>query len=146
MPSPLNGENYLNFLINEMPVILEDISLDLRQAFWFMHDGASAHYSRPVREYLIRSFRRRWIGRGSEYSWPARSPDLNPLDFYFWGHLKSLVYNDIIHTREELWRKIQEIVNVIRENHRVLFNVRHNLNKRLRKCIEVNGRHFENCL
>ncbi|EFN75683.1 hypothetical protein EAI_05404, partial [Harpegnathos saltator] len=24
--------------------------------------------------------------------WPARSPDLNPLDFYFWGALKAIVY------------------------------------------------------
>uniref|UniRef100_A0A2H1V4P8 SFRICE_034143 n=1 Tax=Spodoptera frugiperda TaxID=7108 RepID=A0A2H1V4P8_SPOFR len=26
--------------------------------------------------------------------WPARSPDLTPMDFYLWGHMKSLVYNE----------------------------------------------------
>ena len=32
------------------------------------------------------------IGRGFQNIWPARSPDLTPLDFYFWGTLKSHVY------------------------------------------------------
>lgn len=25
--------------------------------------------------------------------WPARSPDLKPLDFFFWGSLKDKIYN-----------------------------------------------------
>uniref|UniRef100_V5GHS2 Transposable element Tc3 transposase n=3 Tax=Anoplophora glabripennis TaxID=217634 RepID=V5GHS2_ANOGL len=146
LPRPLNGENYLNFLTNDLPLVLENIPLNLRQTFWFMHDGAPAHYSRPVREYLDISFRNRWIGRGSEVPWPARSPDLNPLDFYFWGNVKSLVYKDVIHTREELWAKIQESVNIIRDQQRSLFSVRQNFNERIKKCIENNGRHFENLL
>lgn len=145
LPRPLNGENYLNFLINDLPLLLEDIPLNLRQNFWFLHDGAPAHYPRRVREYLNRNFPHRWIGRGSEVPWPARSPDLNPLDFYFWGYIKSLVYKDIINSQEQLWEKIQESVNIIKQ-HRTLFNVRQNLNKRLRKCIEVAGGHFENLL
>ena len=27
------------------------------------------------------------------HTWPPRSPDLNPCDYYLWGHLKSKVYN-----------------------------------------------------
>jgi hypothetical protein len=30
----------------------------------------------------------RWLGLDSPASWPARSLDLNPLDFFLWGHLK----------------------------------------------------------
>jgi hypothetical protein len=26
-------------------------------------------------------------------AWPARSPDLNPLDFFLWGCMKSRVYH-----------------------------------------------------
>ena len=29
---------------------------------------------------------------------PARSPDLNPLDVYLWGHLKTTVYSTIVQT------------------------------------------------
>ncbi|KOC67382.1 hypothetical protein WH47_09299, partial [Habropoda laboriosa] len=36
-------------------------------------------------------------------NWPARSPDLDPLDFYSWGHLSSLVLQ---HKREQC-RRIQ---------------------------------------
>ena len=25
-------------------------------------------------------------------TWPPKSPDLAPLDFFSWGHLKSLIY------------------------------------------------------
>ena len=32
------------------------------------------------------------IGQGGPVPWPARSPDLNPLDFWLWGHLKAMVY------------------------------------------------------
>ncbi|KAJ8962740.1 hypothetical protein NQ318_001138, partial [Aromia moschata] len=36
----------------------------------------------------------RWIGRGNDapISWPPRSPDLNPCDFFIWGDLKQKVY------------------------------------------------------
>ncbi|KOC67790.1 hypothetical protein WH47_11191 [Habropoda laboriosa] len=62
-----------------------------------MHDGA--HFSRLAR--LIN-------GRGGRINWPARSPDLNPLDFYLWGHLKSLVCNTPVNNIEELRYRIQE--------------------------------------
>jgi hypothetical protein len=41
----------------------------------------------------------RWIGRGGSITWPPRSPDLTPLDFFLWGYAKNIVYqvkiNDI---------------------------------------------------
>ncbi|KAJ4432124.1 hypothetical protein ANN_20740 [Periplaneta americana] len=55
---------------------------------WFMYDGAPAHFLRIVREHLTLTFQDRWIGRGSPTPWPARSPNLNPLDFWLWGHMK----------------------------------------------------------
>ena len=33
-----------------------------------------------------------WIGKGGPVAWPPRSPDLTLLDFFLWGHIKSLVY------------------------------------------------------
>ena len=35
-------------------------------------------------------------------AWPARSPDLNPLNFHLWGHLKSIVYATWIENAEIL--------------------------------------------
>ncbi|GBN95230.1 hypothetical protein AVEN_13138-1 [Araneus ventricosus] len=31
-------------------------------------------------------------------AWPPRAPDLNPCDFFVWGHLKSLVYASPVNT------------------------------------------------
>ena len=58
-----------------------------------MQDGAPAHFSRVAREFLNNNYTNRWIGRRGPIAWPARSPDLNPLDFYLWGHLKTIVYD-----------------------------------------------------
>jgi hypothetical protein len=57
-----------------------------------MHDCASAHFSRTVRDVPDNSYHDRLIGGGGPTAWPPCStPDLNPLDFYLWRHLKTLV-------------------------------------------------------
>jgi len=49
--------------------------------------------------------------------WPARSPDLNPCDFYLWGNLKDKVYRTKPHTEEELKENIRrEIWKFLRKN------------------------------
>jgi hypothetical protein len=55
----------------------------------FFRNGAPPHYVLGVRTYLDEQFPGRWIGRRGPTEWPARSPDLSPLDFYLWGHLKA---------------------------------------------------------
>ncbi|GBN41973.1 hypothetical protein AVEN_258019-1 [Araneus ventricosus] len=56
----------------------------------FLHDGAPAHFSIAVRNHLDATHPGRWIRRGGPVAWPPRSPDLNPLDFFFWGHLNNI--------------------------------------------------------
>jgi hypothetical protein len=55
----------------------------------------------------------RWLGRGSPVSWPARSPDLNPLDFFLWGHLKEIFYRDPPSDMEDLTAKFHTAVATI---------------------------------
>jgi hypothetical protein len=57
---------------------------------WYLHDCAPAHSSRAVRDVLSNSYHDRCIGTGGPTAWPPSSTDLNQLDFYLWGHLKSL--------------------------------------------------------
>ena len=83
LPSRLTGNDYLEFLASTLPELLGNIPLASLRNMFFMHDGAPAHFSRAVREYLNGRFREKWIGRGGPIQWPARSPDLNPLDFFF---------------------------------------------------------------
>jgi hypothetical protein len=76
---------------NSMPDFLANVPLIISRELHFMHDGAPAHFSLISRRYLNRKFPGRWIGRGGPIAWPLRSSDLNPLDFFLWRHLKSLV-------------------------------------------------------
>jgi hypothetical protein len=50
------------------------------------------YLTRHVREYLNKSFPNRWLNRGGPVAWPPRSPDLTHLNYYLWGHMKTLVY------------------------------------------------------
>lgn len=82
----LTGSRYLELLRN----IVEEYELEERPNFYYQHDGAPAHFRRDVRAYLSETFGERWIGRGGPVPWPARSPDLTPLDFFYGAKLKGL--------------------------------------------------------
>lgn len=146
LPQRLNGQTYTDFLQNELPQLLENLPPDLRAQMWFMHDGAPPHFSIIARQHLQNVYGNRWIGRGGPVPWPPRSPDLNPLDFYLWGHLKQLVYSRPIPNVDVLRQRIQEGFETIRNNPRILQRVRGNLIKRLRACRDANGNNFEHFL
>jgi len=59
---------------------------------WIQLDGAAPHYARIVRDFLNERYPHRWIGRHGSIAWLARSPDLTSPDFYFWGYLKNVIY------------------------------------------------------
>ena len=48
--------------------------------------------------------------------WPPRSLDLNPCDFYLWGHLKSMVYNRWPKTLDDLKANIEREITKISKN------------------------------
>lgn len=83
MPHRLGGQNYLDFLREELPVHSDELGLpeDIRNNIIYMHDGAPAHQARIVHNHLTETFHE-WIGTNGPILWPARSPDLNPLDFF----------------------------------------------------------------
>jgi hypothetical protein len=92
IPNRLIAQNYIAFFESSMPDLLVHVSLIIRGELHFMQDGASSHFSLAVCRYLNRKFPGRWAGAGGPVAWSPRSPDLNPLDFYLWGHSKSSVY------------------------------------------------------
>ena len=54
--------------------------------YWFLQqDGAGEHITNGVREWLNKTFHGRVISRMMEHPWPAKSPDLSPLDYWFWN-------------------------------------------------------------
>lgn len=138
----LNGDAYAKFLTDQLPLLL-DVPLATRQQLIFQHDGAPPHYSGQVRQHLDQVFPERWIGRGGPRQWPARSPDLTPLDYYLWGHMKTLVYKKKSNSKQELVQRIMEVSQDIRNKPETLRESAYSILKRARLCIEQNGDHFE---
>ena len=116
------------------------------QNTWFQHDGAPAHFQNEVREYLDRTYPNRWIGRGGPVQWPARSPDLNPLDFYLWGHMKPLVYETLVASYMDLISRIAKAASRVRDTPGQFERVRESMRRRCKTCIVANGRNFEHLL
>jgi len=79
----LNGNNYRHLLENDISNYLDELPLHVRRDMWFQQDGAPAHNSRVAREYLDTHFAPRLITTSGPVRWPARSPDLTPLDFFY---------------------------------------------------------------
>ncbi|KAJ4440383.1 hypothetical protein ANN_08524 [Periplaneta americana] len=73
-----------------MPQLKSDVA-----HFIYQQDGAPPYFN--IRTFLNGRLPNRWIGRVGRddiqlLSWPPRSPDLTPCDFYLWGHVKSSVF------------------------------------------------------
>ncbi|KYN07050.1 hypothetical protein ALC62_01979 [Cyphomyrmex costatus] len=113
LPPRLTGEMYVEFLENELPALLKDVPLRDREQLIFQHDGAPAHFARYVRNFLDTRYPDRWIGRGGPITWPARSPELNVLDYFVWGHIKHLVEHNRDGTKTEMREAIVAAFNTI---------------------------------
>lgn len=137
----LNGNLYLAFLNTTFQDYLEEFPLGRLRRLWFQQDGAPPHNTLNVRNFLNEEFPQKWIGNRGAVEWPARSPDLSPLDFFLWGTLKALIYKNPIESREELVANIQEAFLRIRPrwSQRAVNKVQ----RKIEHCIEVEGNLFE---
>jgi len=142
----LTGETYLRFLQEELPQLLEDVLLDKRSRMYFQHDGAPPHSSRGVTNFLNYLFPGRWIRHCGPHHWPARSPDLSPLDYCEWGWMKELVYNVKVATRDALLGRILDAADHIRNNQLKLLHATRAVHNRAAACVAAGGGIFENQL
>jgi hypothetical protein len=138
-----NGERYVAFLLNILPLLLEDISLLNRMRMWYQHDCCTEHNAIVARNVLNRVYTGRWIGRGGPRIWPARSPDLTPLDL-LWIILKDVVYQDVPTTPENMRQRITDGCAAM--NPQVIERSRRSFIQRLQLCINVNDQHLEHLL
>lgn len=127
-------------------MLIEEISLDQRLNMIWQHDGAPAHNMLAVRALLDDIFSGKWIGtQGSKILWPPRSPDMNVLDFYFWGFLKGEVYKEELNNINDLKNRIVEVCSKIPSS--VLKKATTSeVTKRLSLCLDMDGNHFEHLL
>lgn len=144
LPDILTGATYKEFLRENLPEFLEEVPLSERNHIVFQQDGAGPHNARIVTAYLNEQFPERWMGRYGPIRWPARSPDLNPLDFFLWGYCKEIVYKTLPEDLEDLETRLRYAVWSVEED--VMENVQQNLLRRMRACVRMDGGHFEHLL
>ncbi|XP_051155172.1 uncharacterized protein LOC127277823 [Leptopilina boulardi] len=113
---------------------------------WYQHDNAPTHTHRMNQAWLQRRFRNRFIGRGSRVPWPPRSPDLNPLDYFFWGKIKSEIYRHPVQNMEELMEWIRVAVQAVRDDPAMIRRAIYDLVHRAELCIQQGGHQFEQLL
>ncbi len=106
----------------------------VRSGRWrLLHDGAPAHTARPTVH---------WLGQNNIQilPHPGYSPDLNPMDYWFFDKLKAAVRGVRYQRVEDLHSAIDAAIKLIppEEFNRAMDK----LPERLRKCVEHNGSYF----
>lgn len=92
----LNARKYIYMLQTfVIPVLKERLGPDFNNCWW-QQDGAPSHTAEITISYLRSEFGNRIISGeklpcGNLFEWPPYSPDLNPLDYWFWTSLKQKV-------------------------------------------------------
>ena len=127
-----------------------------------LQDGATSHTTKNVLDWLRRPDRfgtrvprepTRVISRLADkrnrggQNWPSRSPDLNPLDYWFWSHIQKKIKDRCMRegrqteTIEEIRVMVEEESADLSED--VIRRSVANIRKRAEKCVQENGGHFQ---
>lgn len=111
----VNGPNYVKHLKTQLFPAIEKVYP--RNDWIFVQDGAPAHRSNLCQNFLSERLNRRYV---KKEDWPPKSPDSNPLDYYFWSRVKSKVYegrmNKPFKNEEEMIRRIKLVWNECASN------------------------------
>ena len=114
---------------------------ELQPDVFFQQDGAPPYWGVDVCRFLDETFPNRWIGRDGPIPWPPRSPDITPLDYFFWGFVKEKVFNTRVCGLDELKVRINDTVLMIDPEN--LKNTFGNFATRLDKFKSSDGGHIE---
>ncbi|GFW50381.1 transposable element Tc3 transposase [Trichonephila clavipes] len=107
----VNGDRYRAMITN---FFIPELNNHDVQELWFQQDGATCHTACATINLLKDTFGDRLISRFGPVTWPPRSCDLTPLDYFLWGYVKSLVYADKPQTLDHLEDNIRRVTADIR--------------------------------
>ena len=81
------------------------------------------------------------ISRLTDTIWPAKSPDLSPLDFWFWGVAMEEVRRVQPDTMEELKQIVEEFAEAMEKES--IHNAAEGVLTRSKVCLKMGGGAFE---
>ena len=92
-----------------LPIVKRDGIQLIGENFIFQQDGAKSHTSGQTMD----AVQKLGISIIGPEKWPPNSPDLNPLDYFFWNevevHLKTKKFNNIAQLTQQIKESIKEI-------------------------------------
>ena len=146
----INGDEYLHMINEDVVPAINDFrryrpgrrNAQFRRAWW-AQDGAPPHRRRIVTERLAELFGDRINALNRLVEWPPRSPDLTPLDFFLWGHLKSKVYTTPPRDLDDLQERVTAEVAVVRQDTAMIRHAVYDMLRRAEVCVQRNGGHVE---
>uniref|UniRef100_A0A8C4Q5Y6 DUF4817 domain-containing protein n=1 Tax=Eptatretus burgeri TaxID=7764 RepID=A0A8C4Q5Y6_EPTBU len=109
---------------------------------WFMQDGAPLHTAGDTITFLWQLFRNELVSLGTIHEWAPHSPDLNPLDYWFWGAAKGSVYANHLATLDDLKQDVSKSLQAV--SHETGKKVGQNFGVRINACLNRGGAHIEN--
>ena len=104
----VNGASYLKHLRDDLIPAVE--AMYPNKDFTFVQDSAPSHRANQVQNFLKQKLKSRFV---KNTDWPPKSPDCNPLDYYFWDRVQEKVYDGRycypFATIDELKRRIRDV-------------------------------------
>ncbi len=131
----ITGRVYLQVIKNFRESMRRCHPLIWRQQNWgLLQDNASAHISNPVQNFLL--------DKGiPQLPHPGYSPNLTPLDYWFFSRVKSVVKGIHFHSADDLKTAVDNAIATIpAQEFSAAFD---RLVPRLRKCIQECEEYFE---
>ena len=135
----VNQHVYLDMLKSVLWPAVRGVSS--RRSYYFQQDGATAHTTNMVLEWLKNKFGDRVISRNTAQPWPAKSPDMSPLDFWFWSVCLTELRRSPPNSLEELKNTVNDFADRLTREE-VIKSAR-DLHIRAKCCKEAKGGAFE---
>lgn len=126
----LDSKLYLEILQGELANTIIDYQLD-ESKITFQHDNDPKHTAKIVKEYLSNQ-------QFDVMTWPAQSPDLNPIE-HLWWHVKKELnkYEKPASGMKELWDRVQDVWDKIDKE--TCLNLIDSMPRRIQAVIQAKG-------
>lgn len=131
-PGRMDADRYINVLENNLIPSIQ-LLIQPNQEWLFQKDGASCHTAKSANEW----FRRNNI---TTLPWPAKSPDLNPIE-HLWILIDKKLDKNPPKTLEELEKALLKCWNELTPDE--VLKYIESLPNRVDKCIKAGGGHFK---
>ncbi|UYV67491.1 hypothetical protein LAZ67_5000890 [Cordylochernes scorpioides] len=136
-----NMDRVLEVLRTDRRLSIQQISDTLHMSTFVVNRIVTEDLQMRLESVLDKNLSGQWIGRRGPIEFPARSPDLTPLDFFLWGTVKDGVYKCKPRNLDILWNEIQAVCREISLD--VLIRCTESVVTRTQNCIDAAGHQIE---